>query len=92
MGTFKKHVRTFLIVAGSLLLGAAFWSSQPWLELCAGLALFLFGMQCLEEGLRQLAGGKLEQLLARTTATPFKGCCSASAAPCCCSRARWCRC
>lgn len=73
MGTFKKHVRTFLIVAGSLLLGAAFWSSQPWLELCAGLALFLFGMQCLEEGLRQLAGGKLEQLLARTTATPFKG-------------------
>ncbi|EIK54948.1 Na+/phosphate symporter [Stutzerimonas stutzeri TS44] len=73
MGTFKKHVRTLLIVAGSILLGVAFWSSQPWLELCAGLALFLFGMQCLEEGLRQLAGGKLEELLARTTATPFKG-------------------
>ncbi|MCW3147509.1 Na/Pi symporter [Stutzerimonas stutzeri] len=73
MGTFRKHLRVFLIVAGCILLGVGFWSSQPWLELCAGLALFLFGMQCLEEGLRQLAGSKLEQILTRTTATPFKG-------------------
>lgn len=73
MGTFKKQIRAFLVVTGCLLLGIGFWSSQPWLELCAGLALFLFGMQCLEEGLRQLAGGKLEQLLARTTATPLRG-------------------
>ncbi len=43
------------------------------MQLCAGLALFLFGMQCLEEGLRDLAGSHLEQLLARSTATPFKG-------------------
>lgn len=73
MGTFKKQIRAFLVVTGCLLLGIGFWSSQPWLELCAGLALFLFGMQCLEEGLRQLAGGKLEHLLARTTATPLRG-------------------
>jgi len=55
-----------------VLLGVSFWFSHGWLALCAGLALFLFGMQCLEESLRQLAGGKLEQLLARSTATPFK--------------------
>lgn len=54
------------------LLGVSFWFSQGWLELCAGLALFLFGMQCLEDSLRQLAGGKLEQLLAKSTSTPFK--------------------
>ncbi|WP_419185027.1 Na/Pi cotransporter family protein [Stutzerimonas stutzeri] len=55
------------------MLSWSFWASDGWLELCAGLALFLFGMQCLEEGLRQLAGSKLEQLLARSTATPLKG-------------------
>lgn len=54
------------------LLAVSFWMSKGWLELCAGLALFLFGMQCLEDALRQLAGGKLEQLLARSTETPFK--------------------
>ena len=54
------------------LLALSFWLSDGWLALCAGLALFLFGMQCLEEGLRQLAGGQLERLLALSTATPFK--------------------
>ncbi len=67
-----KYVRGLmlvLLVAGLL---ASFWFSQGWLQLCAGLAIFLFGMQCLEEGLRQLAGSKLEQILGRSTATPFK--------------------
>src|SRR5690554_520227 len=54
-------------------LGVSFLYSSGWLQLCAGLALFLFGMQCLEEGLKELAGGRLEQLLERSTATPFKG-------------------
>ena len=65
--------KILLPLAGVLLLSWSFWASSGWLELCAGLALFLFGMQCLEEGLRQLAGSTLEQLLARSTATPFKG-------------------
>lgn len=55
-----------------LLLALSFWFSAEWLTLCAGLALFLFGVQCLEDGLRQLAGGKLERLLTLSTATPFK--------------------
>ncbi|HBZ92280.1 MULTISPECIES: Na/Pi cotransporter family protein [unclassified Pseudomonas] len=64
-----RWVMLSLVIAGLI---ASFWFSQGWLQLCAGLAIFLFGMQCLEEGLRQLAGSKLEQLLGRSTATPFK--------------------
>ncbi|MFC3608253.1 Na/Pi cotransporter family protein [Stutzerimonas tarimensis] len=63
-----------LVVPALLFVGLAtsFWFSADWLQLCAGLALFLFGMQCLEEGLRQMAGGQLERLLARSTASPLK--------------------
>ncbi len=69
----SRFFKTFLPIVGLLMLSWSFWASDGWLELCAGLALFLFGMQCLEEGLRQLAGSKLEQLLTRSTATPLKG-------------------
>lgn len=62
-----------IALAVAVVLGWSFWRSAGWLELCAGLALFLFGMQCLEEGLRQLAGGGLERLLARSTGTPGRG-------------------
>jgi len=54
-------------------LSVSFWYSPGWLQLCAGLALFLFGMQCLEEGLKKLAGSRLERLLEKSTATRFKG-------------------
>lgn len=69
MKEYFKWVMLALVVAG---LAASFWFSAGWLQLAAGLAIFLFGMQCLEEGLRQLAGSKLEQILGRSTATPFK--------------------
>lgn len=42
------------------------------MELCAGLAFFLFGMQSMQDALTQLAGGKLEQILAKSTETPLK--------------------
>ena len=64
-----RWVMVLLVVMGLI---ASFWFSQGWLQLCAGLAIFLFGMQCLEEGLRQLAGSKLEQILGSSTSTPFK--------------------
>lgn len=51
----------------------SFWYSASWLQLCYGLALFLFGMQCIEEGLQSTAGGTLERLMARSTATPIRG-------------------
>ena len=66
---YLRAVMLLLVVAGLIV---SFWFSQGWLQLCAGLAIFLFGMQCLEEGLRQLAGSKLEEILGRSTSTPFK--------------------
>lgn len=66
----SKFLLALLVALG---LAYSFWLSPGWLQLCAGLALFLFGMQCLEEGLKELAGGRLEALLRRSTATPFKG-------------------
>ena len=68
----KQYSKLSLILLGMAGLAWSFWSSEGWLQLCAGLALFLFGMQCLEEGLQELAGGKLERLLGRSTATPLK--------------------
>ncbi|HLT04845.1 MAG TPA: Na/Pi symporter [Pseudomonas sp.] len=69
----KQYSKISLLLLGMAALGWSFWSSAGWLQLCAGLALFLFGMQCLVEGLKALAGGALEQLLSRSTATPLKG-------------------
>lgn len=67
---YSKHS---LIVLAFGALAWSFWYSPGWLVLCAGLALFLFGMQNLEQGLKSLAGGKLEVWLSKSTATPFKG-------------------
>ena len=69
MMKYLRWVILLLVVMGLI---ASFWFSQGWLQLCAGLAIFLFGMQCLEEGLRQLAGSKLEHILGRSTSTSFK--------------------
>lgn len=71
MGVTKP--RNLAVIAIAALLVWSFWRSGAWLQLCAGLAMFLFGMQLLEEGLRQLAGGRLERWLARSTGTPVRG-------------------
>lgn len=68
----RQQWRPFIWAVALALLTLSFWLSDGWLALCAGLALFLFGMQCLEDGLRDLAGGQLERLLTLSTATPFK--------------------
>ena len=41
--------------------------------LLGGIALFLFGMQLMGDGLKKVAGGKLEVLLYRLSNTPLKG-------------------
>lgn len=69
----SKPGRWLLPLLAAGVLSLSFWYSDAWLSLASGVALFLFGMQCLEEGLKQLAGGKLEQWLERSTATRFKG-------------------
>jgi len=66
-------LRAILIALIGAMLAWSFWQSRSWLQLCGGLAMFLFGMQLLEEGLRQLAGGRLERWLTRSTETPWRG-------------------
>ena len=43
------------------------------LALVGGLALFLYGMDLMGDGLKKLAGGKLESILARLTSSRWKG-------------------
>ena len=43
------------------------------LSLVGGLALFLYGMDLMGDGLKKLAGGKLESTLAKLTSTRIKG-------------------
>ncbi|MGN0595614.1 MAG: Na/Pi cotransporter family protein [Hominimerdicola sp.] len=42
------------------------------LELIAGLALFLYGMNVMSGGLEKLAGGKLEKIFEKLTSNPLK--------------------
>jgi phosphate:Na+ symporter len=51
--TYSKH-SLIALAAGAL--AWSFWFSPGWLTLCAGLALFLFGMQQLEQGLKAWPG------------------------------------
>lgn len=66
----SQYVLAILLVSG---LAASFLYSPPWMQLCYGLALFLLGMQCIEEGLHNVAGGKLAKWMEKSTATPLKG-------------------
>lgn len=43
------------------------------LALIGGIALFLFGMQLMGDGLKKAAGNKLELVLWKLSGTPFKG-------------------
>lgn len=71
--TRSSYTRNLLFIILIIGLVCSFYFSKSWVDLCAGLAFFLFGMQCMEDGLKQLAGSKLEQLLAKSTSTPSKG-------------------
>ncbi len=41
--------------------------------LLGGLAMFLYGMEVMGDGLKRLGGGKLERILGELTSTPIKG-------------------
>ena len=43
------------------------------LALIGGLVMFLYGMDLMGDGLKKLAGGKLESILAKLTSNRFKG-------------------
>lgn len=42
------------------------------ITLCGGLALFLFGMNIMSDGLERVAGGKLEKIFEKITSNRFK--------------------
>lgn len=56
----------------AVVLAVSFWFSTGWTQLAGGLALFLFGMQCLDDGLRLLAGSELERFLGKATDRTWK--------------------
>ncbi|MBB3809141.1 Na/Pi cotransporter family protein [Pseudochelatococcus contaminans] len=68
----RRYASNIIMVLLVVALAWSFWSNAYWMQLCAGLAFFIFGMQCLEEGLRDLAGDKLEATLAHSTSTPLR--------------------
>lgn len=43
------------------------------LRLIAGLAMFLYGMNVMGQGLEKLSGSRLEKILEKMTSNPFKG-------------------
>ena len=69
----QQNLKYVLMLGLLLAFSVSFYHSNAWLQLCYGLAIFLFGMQCIEEGLQRAAGGYLERLLNKSTDTPFKG-------------------
>ena len=42
------------------------------LQLCGGLAFFLFGMHVMSGSLEKLAGGNLQKILKEVTSNPIK--------------------
>ena len=42
------------------------------LTLIGGLALFLYGMNAMGDGLAKVSGGKLERILEKLTSSPIK--------------------
>ncbi len=53
----------------TVLLGLAIvlWFASDYMEIAVGVAFFLFGMHCLEEGFKVFTGGTLERVLRRST-------------------------
>ncbi|WP_151704548.1 Na/Pi cotransporter family protein [Nitrincola alkalilacustris] len=60
-------LRRFVLPLVLLVLAYGFWASSEFKEVAAGVALFLFGMMCLEEGFKAFTGGTLEVLLRKST-------------------------
>ncbi|RLQ21108.1 Na/Pi cotransporter family protein [Seongchinamella sediminis] len=50
-----------------LVLAYGFWTSSNFKDIAAGVALFLFGMLCMEQGFKAFSGGTLQRLLSAST-------------------------
>jgi phosphate:Na+ symporter len=59
--------RRLTLGAVLICLAYGFWASPVFSEIAAGVAVFLFGMLCMEEGFKAFSGGTLEKVLRRST-------------------------
>ena len=50
-----------------LVLSYGFWVSSNFKDIAAGVALFLFGMLCMEQGFKAYSGGALQRILTAST-------------------------
>ncbi|MCB1789103.1 MAG: Na/Pi cotransporter family protein [Gammaproteobacteria bacterium] len=53
-------------------LAYGFWVSATFKDIAAGVAIFLFGMLCMEEGFKAFSGGTLERILRKGTEKTWK--------------------
>ena len=60
-------LRRILLPTIVFALGYGFWASSSFQDLAAGVALFLFGMLCMEQGFKAFSGGTLQRLLSAST-------------------------
>lgn len=65
-------MKRLLLFTTMILLSYTFIHSQSILNIAAGVAIFLFGMFCLEDGFRSFAGGLLERILKTVTNKVYK--------------------
>lgn len=60
-------LRRFTLPLVLLFLAYVLWVGSEFMELALGVAFFIFGMICLEDGFKTFAGGSLETLLQNST-------------------------
>lgn len=60
-------LKKITLIAVVSVLVYAFWVSADFTEIAAGVALFMFGMLCLEDGFKAFTGGTLETILRKST-------------------------
>lgn len=56
-----------LLPSAFMILAYGFWVSASFKDIAAGVALFLFGMLCMEQGFKAFSGGALQRVLSAST-------------------------
>ena len=64
-----KH---YILIGVTVVLGWGFLQSEDFMQLAAGVALFMFGMLALEQGFQAFTGGVLESVLGVATRTRLR--------------------
>ncbi len=65
-------LRRLLLPIIVLLMAYGFWVSPTFKDVAAGVAVFLFGMLCMEEGFKVFSGGGFERLLRKSTSSAWR--------------------